>query len=416
MNLRITVIMLAMGLNASAQDFQSDYSKFNTYVNEGKFGDCITLGNKLLQTTRHPVILYKLAQCYCQTDSFKKSAAILHELAVKGLPYKIEENKNLQKLTAEKQYPILVQRFTINRRSIQNSDNAFTLNDPRLIPEGIAATSNGKRFFVSSLAQQKIVEYDLQAGQSDLITSGQNGILMVLGMKVSADNKSIWVCSATEKDSPNGYSGIFGFNLSTGALINKYILDHKTTTHLFNDLVIAADSIIYFTDSKDGKVFKLNRRDGVIAPLVKDQFYYPNGIALDEKNAALYVADHIGIRIINLNNNTVSPLEMQVPTWLNGIDGLYFYKNSLIGIQSVGNNTDRIVRLYLNKSGQQVVRVQVLQSFHPDFIAGPTTGTIVNDSFYYIANSHVENLQPDGSLIKVEELKKPLIKKIRLSR
>ena len=414
MQLPITILMIAISLSASAQPFSTDYEQFLKSAKEEKYKDCIDKGNKLLTTVRYPTILYKLAECYCQVDSIDKSLNILQELAIKGLPYDISTNTKLDKLTTQKQYQNLLKKFATNGRSVQSSENAFTLNDARLIPEGIAATADGNRFFVGSLAQHKIVEYDRHAGQKDLIPSDQNGIWMVLGMKISADGKSIWVCSASEKDPFNGYSGIFGFDITTGAPINKYILDNKTTTHLFNDLVIAADNNIYFTDSKDGKVFKLDRKAGLVTPLVKHEFIYPNGIALDEKRNSLYVADRTGITIIDLHNNAVTTLETQVPGFLNYIDGLYFYNNSLIGIQNSGNDKDRIVRLYLNKSGKKIERIQVLESFLPDYIE-PTTGTIVNNEFYYIAISHVSNLQPDGTITNPNQLKKPLIKKIRLN-
>jgi DNA-binding beta-propeller fold protein YncE len=232
-------------------------------------------------------------------------------------------------------------------------------------------------------------------------------------MKVSPDNKSIWVCSATENDTLNGYSGIFNFDLKTGKLIEKYMLDNKAGPHFFNDLVITKTGEIYFTDSKGGKVLHLNRKNKTITPFVANDFIYPNGIALDETNGYVFVADFTGITRINLQDRELHQLDVQGKTYLNGIDGLYFYKNSLLAIQDSGNGDDRIVRFYLDKSGQQITRTEVLQSFHPDFNI-PTTGVIVANEFYYISNSQLRNLQPDGTLTQPETLKKPLIKKIKV--
>lgn len=414
MKIYLTSLIITLALNASSQDFITDYSAFIQSASGNRYIECIDRGTQLLKITRHPNIIYKVAECYCQADSAAQSLKLLHELAVKGLPYNVTENKKLVKITGQNDFKNLATKFEANRKSIQNSEDAFTLDDARLIPEGITATSDGRRFFTGSLAQNKIVEHAIPGGQKDLVHSGQYGIWSVLGMKVSADNKSLWLCSATEKDSLNGYSGIFGIDLASGTLINRHILDNKTTHHLFNDLVIVADSLLYFTDSKGGKVWKLNLADNLLIPVTTGNLIYPNGIAWNEKTANLYVADFTGIKRINLQNNTVSPLETKVPTYLNQVDGLYFYNNSLIAIQDSGNGDDRVVRLYLDKSGQTIVRVQVLQSFHPDFII-PTTGVIVKNEFYYISNSQLRNLRPDGSLTDIEQLKKPLIKKIRLN-
>ena len=413
MKIPAIVLLIVFSLSGFAQSFKSDYEQFQQALIKENYRDCIEKGNQLLKTVRYPSILYKLAECYCQADSIDKSLILLHELAGKGLPYDITTNQKLEKLKGAKEYNSLVEQFAFNAKPVLNSENAFALDDARMIPEGITATADGKRFFVGSLAQHKIVEYRVDLGQRDLVTPNQNKIWMVLGMKISPDGKSIWACSASESASKNGYSGIFGFDINTGRLIKKYILDNRSTDHLFNDLVIAADNNIYFTDSKAGKVFKLNLNEGGITPLVTHEFIYPNGIALDEKRNTLYVADRTGITIIDLQTNALSALETAAPGYLNYIDGLYLYNNSLIGIQGAGSDKDRIVRLHLNGSGQKVERIQVLEAFHPDY-REPTTGTIVNNEFYFIAISQVSQLQPDGTINNSNQLKKPLIKKIRL--
>jgi hypothetical protein len=406
------VLLFVLSLPGFAQSFKINYEQFQQALTKENYNDCIEKGNQLLNTVRYPSILYKVAECYCQADSTNKCLALLQELAIKGLPYDITTNQKLDKLKGATAYNSLVEQFALNAKPVLNSENAFTLDDVRMIPEGITATADGKRFFVSSLARHKIVEYGNNR-QKDLIMSGQNRIWMVLGMKVSPDGKNIWVCSASENASHNGYSGIFGFDLNTGRLIKKYTLDNKRSEHLFNDLVIAPNNNIYCTDSKSGKVYKLNLTEGSITPLVMHEFIYPNGIALDEKRNTLYVADRTGITIIDLQTNGLSALETIEPGFLNYIDGLYFYKNSLIGIQGTGSDKDRIVRLHLNQSGQKIERVQVLEAFHPEYME-PTTGTIVNNEFYFIAISQVSQLQPDGSILNPGQLKKPLIKKIRL--
>ncbi|OQP46267.1 hypothetical protein A4H97_31395 [Niastella yeongjuensis] len=408
----IIMLLIVLSLPGLAQTFKINYEQFQQALTKEDYNDCIEKGNQLLQMVRYPSILYKVAECYCQADSVNKSLGLLQELAGKGLPYDITSNLKLDKLKGTTAYGSLVEQFARNAKPVLGSENAFVLDDVRMIPEGLTATADGKRFFISSLAQRKIVAYENNR-QKDFILPGQNRIWMVLGMKISADGKSIWVCSASENARHNGYSGIFGFDLNTGRLIKKYVLDNKSTEHLFNDLVIAPNNTIYFTDSKAGKVYKLSLTEGHITPLVAHDFIYPNGIAFDEKRNMLYVADRTGITSIDLQTNALTALTTVEPGFLNYIDGLYFYNHSLIGIQGTGSDKDRIVRLYLNESGQQVARIQVLESFHPDYVE-PTTGAIVNNEFYFIAISQVSQLQPDGTILNPGQLRKPLIKKIRL--
>jgi hypothetical protein len=72
-------------------------------------------------------------------------------------------------------------------------------------------------------------------------------------------------------------------------------------------------------------------------------------------------------------------------TTMLGIDGIYFYKGSLIASQN-GINPVRIVRIYLSKDYRAVDKFKVVEANNPLF-GEPTLGTIVNDTFYYNANS-----------------------------
>jgi DNA-binding beta-propeller fold protein YncE len=107
---------------------------------------------------------------------------------------------------------------------------AFSLPDKQLIPEGIAVDVKTGDFFVSSLAQWKVVKRNQSGSIQDFVGANQDGIWSTLGMKVDPTGKELWVCSAAEFDSLNGYSGIFVFDLKTRALKRKLVLDNKAWT------------------------------------------------------------------------------------------------------------------------------------------------------------------------------------------
>ena len=71
---------------------------------------------------------------------------------------------------------------------------------------------------------------------------------------------------------------------------------------------------------------------------------------------------------------------------LPGIDGLYWYDNTLVAIEP-GMSPMRIIRLHLSKDGHSIERFMPLDAGSPSFPL-PTTGTIVGDSLYFFADSH----------------------------
>jgi hypothetical protein len=139
---------------------------------------------------------------------------------------------------------------------------------------------------------------------------------------------------------------------------------------------------------------------------------YPNGITHLATGRLLYVAHFGGISVIDLATRETNLLAAPETIPLFGIDGLYFHENTLIGVQN-GIDADRIVRFTLGDGGRSVTAIRVLENNHPSFNI-PTTGVIAGKSFYYISNSHLFNLQPDGSLKDPEKLKDIVVLQIRL--
>ena len=107
-------------------------------------------------------------------------------------------------------------------------------------------------------------------------------------------------------------------------------------------------------------------------------------------------------------------LQTKAKTTLSGIDGLYFYNNNLIAIQNGVGPQSRVVRFELNKEMNSVVRATILESGNPLFNI-PTTGVIVNDELYFIANSQLRSFTADGTIYSDDKLQPTIILKLPLS-
>src|SRR5436190_128457 len=71
---------------------------------------------------------------------------------------------------------------------------AFRLNDPKLIPEGIAFDPASRRFFIGSVAQHKIVVTDGKNEPRDF-SSPSDKLDAVLGLTVDADRGLLYAVS-----------------------------------------------------------------------------------------------------------------------------------------------------------------------------------------------------------------------------
>ena len=86
---------------------------------------------------------------------------------------------------------------------------------------------------------------------------------------------------------------------------------------------------------------------------------------------------------------------------LAGIDGLYWHKGSLVGVQ-YGNGPYRVARWKLSPDGLRVTSSEVLE-YRTPLISFPTTGTITRGNFYFIANTGIANYK-DGKVVDSSKL------------
>ncbi|MFC4219377.1 SMP-30/gluconolactonase/LRE family protein [Flagellimonas marina] len=304
-----------------------------------------------------------------------------------------------------------------------NSNIAFTIPEKDLIPESIAYDPATGSFFMGSTRKGKIIRRDRNGNIMDFGAAKQHGMWMVIGLKIDIDRRILWACSSggdnledySLKDDQEGRpAGIFKYDLDSGKLLGKFIYNAPGEVHFFNDIAIAPNGDVFVTHMfQDHAIYRIKNGSETLEKVyTSDVIQYPNGIAFSENGEKLYVAHSDGIALINISSGEISPLE--IPDGLKisrreSIDGLYFYKNSLVGIQSDINTVNR---LFLDENGSKIIRSQPLEIKHP-MMDTPTTGEIVKDEFYYIANAQFGKFDENG-LLPMHKLYEPVILKVRL--
>ncbi|MCB0278874.1 MAG: hypothetical protein KDD94_05195, partial [Calditrichaeota bacterium] len=111
---------------------------------------------------------------------------------------------------------------------------------------------------------------------------------------------------------------------------------------------------------------------------------FPNGITSDDQNQFLFISTSEGIVRVDISGKHYALLEAAQQINAKQIDGLSYYKNSLIGHQSV-----KISRFYLTTDRSRIERVELLDS-GPEFDS-TTTGELDNNFYVYIVNSQIQS-------------------------
>ena len=322
----------------------------------------------------------------------------------------------MQKLTC---YLLTVITFSLQA---QNSSVAFTLNEKDLLPESVAYDPNSKSFYVGSTRKGTITKIDKDGKQSTFVESGEFGQWMVIGIKVDPQRNELWFCSSGGgnlvgydlKDDIDGRpAGIFKVDLSSDDLIKKYTLEKEGEVHFFNDLVIDENGDVYASHMfAEHTIYKIDRDTDQLEPFAKsDQIRYPNGLDISDDRRNLFVAHSGGVARISLETGEATALDIANDIKLSGResgDGLYFYNNSLITIQP---DLAQVAKYRLSQPQNAIMEAEVLELNH-SAMDHPTTGVIVGDEFYYVANAQFEKVNEDGSI--TSEISAPTILKIKL--
>ncbi|PYP81920.1 MAG: hypothetical protein DMD25_00810 [Gemmatimonadetes bacterium] len=157
---------------------------------------------------------------------------------------------------------------------------------------------------------------------------------------------------------------------------------------------------MFITDTEQGSVYRVPLdADSLELFLSPDpeRFSDANGITLSGDDRALYVAFVEGIARIDLHTRAIIRLP---PPRTGGsaaaIDGLYWYRGSLIGVQHLPG-LEQVTRYDLAPDGRSIRHIDVLERAD-SLLRLPTTGAIVGTHFYYIADSQFDRLGDDNRL------------------
>jgi sugar lactone lactonase YvrE len=292
---------------------------------------------------------------------------------------------------------------------VSHSTEAFVLPDPDLLPEALTYDSADGSFYVGSLAQRKVIRRS-RDGRIETVAGPGAPLLRVVGVKIDAPRRQLWFATwepgAGSAGAPGlrfAHTRLFRYDLRTGREVRSYAPRDSGRGHLLNDLVITPIGDVYVTDTDEGSIYRVRRDADTLELFVRPdplRFSGANGIAIAPNGHTLYVAFNQGIARLDLPSRELRLLDEPDDVATGGVDGLYWHPSGLIAVQTA-RGLERVVRFELDPGGRRVRRAVVLERANPLF-HNPTTGVLVGDTLYYIANSQYDRLADDNTLRAAE--------------
>lgn len=364
----------------------------------------------------HPAVINQLLKLAASRHDVENTLKYLRRtILMHGNPSLLQEpTYDFLKETGEF---VALQNFAEDMaRPLGQADTAFLLSEQALHPESITFDPRTGSYFISSIHKRKVVRISPKGHISDFTRSPV--LWAVSGLAVSSKEKVLWATSCAIPEMENfsaneeGNCRLIKIDSHTGQITESFIMG-GTAKHHWGDLIVDSRGHVYISDSATPVIYTLKKGSKKI-DIFKTSENWMNlqGLCLSADQKYLYVSDYIkGLyRIEMANPDNMIRLATPDDFLAKGIDGLYCYKNSLIAIQN-GVQPFRVAKLRLNSSGDAIMAVDYLEKGTPH-LGEPTLGTIVKDSFYFIANSPWDHYE-EGKL-NTQSAPKPLVLRLEL--
>jgi sugar lactone lactonase YvrE len=373
---------------------------------------------------RVPPVAYHHARAHALAGTNDSALALLARLAVEGAVVVDEApaDSAFDRLRRSRRWSEVAASIESSRRPISTSTTAFELPERDLTAEGTAWDAKTGTLYLSSLYKRKIVTIGPDGTARDFITPGQDGIGPVVGIEVDAARRGLWAASMVLQEAGIPLSDttflahglLYHYDVDTGRLRRRYVLRPvEGRRHGFNDVTVMPNGDVYVTDSESGGIYLLKTGAAEVAEVLPPGTYtFPNGITRTDDGRRLFVAHAAGLDRLDIATGRGVRLASADSVNLGGIDGLAFYRNTLIAHQPAWFN--RVVRLRLDRSQERVASWEVLERHHPRF-EQPTTGELAGDTYYYIANAQLRRFR-DGKILPWDSLSPVLVLKTELTR
>lgn len=361
-----------------------------------------------------------LARAYAMNNQKIRCIEILDDLSVLGFDFDVLNDEGFKKVWTHSLLTEITKRAKKNIPK-ENSSLAMTIPEKNLIVKGMTYDPRRNTFYAGSIHQRKIVAILPDGSVRDAVPEAADGLLSPVAVKVDAARNHLWVLDAMRSSGARlhdpamtGKSRLHQYDLGSMRVVNTYEAA-DTLEHFYNDMVILRNGDIFLTDSRNGTIYTLNRTGNRLDVWYdRGDMYYPNGITVSADQKYLFVSHWQGISRISLAGKQSQLITTKIKTTLTGIDGLYFYNDGLIAVQNSAGPQSRIMRYDLGKNYDTVTKATIMESGH-HLHNIPTTGAIVGDEFYYVANSQMRNFDANGTIFPADRLQPTYILKIPLT-
>jgi sugar lactone lactonase YvrE len=334
-----------------------------------------------------------LATTYALQGEKSKTYDLLLTMQKSGFGYDLSGNPNFGKVSDTKVWTYIVDSLKTNMKSFGEGSVAFSFPKGDTLIESLVFDPKRKQFLAGSVREGKVYLVDKSGKLQDFIVpNAENGLWSVYAMAADDDDDALYVASTSSvyfkgfAQGDYGKAGVFKFRLSTGKLLSKYLLESDGQPRTLSSIAVGKGGQVFAADGVRNVIYHLD--GSTLKPLVENpRFTSLRGLAVSGDGKTLYFADYaLGVLGVDLAEGKGFELDYDPATLsLGGIDGMYWYDNTLVVIEN-GMTPRRVMRLKLGNDSHSIVNAMPIDVANAAFTL-PTYGAVSGDKLYFVANS-----------------------------
>ena len=336
----------------------------------------------------YPGGIYALAQAYAREGNSQRALDQLEILARMNIKFGPAQDTVFAALGSDNRFRAVLERERASLKPLNRAARSDSFDIDLFHPDGVAYDARRRRFCLGSVRLRRV---SCKNHDGTIVDYGNKaGLWSVLGIAAAA-NGHLWLATVALPETSGftpalrGKTALVEIDPATDAVVTRVEAPLDSLEHSFGDITVAPDGSVIVSDG----VGTLHRfRAGKLEPLGAPRSWVsPQGITSSPDGKRLFVADYSrGVFRVDPVTGAATQLTSPTGTTLLGIDGLAYHNGNLVAIQN-GIRPYRVVRLHLDRTASRIESLEVLESNHPQFDE-PTTGVVVGDRYYFIANSH----------------------------
>ncbi len=381
--------LLFAGFSASSQSLQQLYSASKKSYEDKDFASFLKQ-TKTLDSLRpsHPAFTYNLAVAYAANNFKNESVAILKKAILMNNKTEFETAEEFSFFAGSNEFKQLIQLKSDLDKPVISSQKVISLSEKDLHPEGLVFLQKNNIWLAGSIHKRKIVAFDPKTGScSDWLKT--DDMLAVFAIKPDSDEKYLWAATSAMPEmlgfskEIDGNAEILKIEIATKKIVKRFKTNGK---HVFGDIAISKKGEVFISDSASPIIYTIKNNELSVWLNLEKEAFNLQGITFNADFSQMYVADYLkGIMSIPMAKpQSFKWLKFPENTASKGIDGLVFYKNSLIAVHN-GINPIRIVRYFMNAENE-ISNHKILDHNRTEFNE-PALVAIKGNELYFFANS-----------------------------